>query len=314
MNRLGSLILTALHHYGAVVIVALVAGLGVPTLFAWLAHYVSYLLGLIFFLAALKLSFREVRQELRDVRLLAEVVVIMLVVLPAVVFGVAKLIVPDLALPLLLLAAMPTAMAAPLIVEVCGGRVSLAVVFTAATSLFAPFTIPFVLTIFTGASVSVEAWPIFKTLLVVIAVPFALAELVKFALPRLTLALTKVGSSLSTLSLGLLVAGIAAAQAVPIWAAFSSRSGLGLIAILFVFFIVLQMLGYYVAPWRTGQDRITVSICLTYMNFALALYLAQTFFPTPSVVVPIALSALPWLIVPVVFQVVRQRLGLGLSN
>jgi hypothetical protein len=38
----------------------------------------------------------------------------------------------------------------------------------------------------------------FKTLLVVIAVPF-IAELVKLALPHLTLALTKVGSSLSTL-------------------------------------------------------------------------------------------------------------------
>ena len=66
------------------------------------------------------------------------------------------------------------------------------------------------------------------------------------------------------------------------------------IAILYVFFLATDVLGYFSFWWEPHANKHTVSISLACMNFTLAIYLASQFFPRPSIVLPLVLSIIPW--------------------
>jgi len=110
---------------------------------------------------------------------------------------------------------------------------------------------------------------------------------------------------ISTTLLGLLIMGIVAKQSATI------LGGLNLaflieIAALFVLFAFFHVAGYYTVWWRKRDDRVTITICLTYLNFTLAIYLAGKFFNDPKIVVPVVLSVLPWSLLIIPFKYVMK--------
>lgn len=286
------------HHlsrsYLLVVVVALFFGLAMPKVVNFLAPHSTFLLAAIFFLTGLKINFQEVMGYVRDWRMVLETNILMLLVIPAVVYYLMSILAPALALPFTILAAMPTAMAAPLIAELTGGRQSLALVATVTTSLLAPLTVPLVIYFLVGAQVQVSFGDIFFSLAKVIFIPLTLAEVVKLSWPSLSSQLNKIGSNLSVILLGLIIAAVAGRQAEEILSFWQGSQTLVWLIWLFVLFGLFHLLGYVVIFWRSAQDRFTISLCLTYMNFLLAVYLADNFFPQPAVVVPVILSVVPW--------------------
>ena len=289
--------------YIFILLASLALGLILPHYAVLLAPYGTIFLGSIFFLSALKIDLKEVARYLKDRKMIVLANAIMLVIYPLIVYYLMRFIYPDLALAFLLLAAMPAGMTSPLLSEICGGRQSLALVLTVTTSLLAPFTIPLVIKYTVGAEISVDVFSLFLTLVKVIFVPFILANMVKYLWPKKIKTWFPAISPISMTLLGLIILGVVATQAATILGGVDAKFLLTLLA-LFLLFIAFHLVGYYSVYWRDRADRISITICLTYMNFILAIYLAGRYFNRPGVVVPVILSVLPWslLIIPFKFM------------
>jgi BASS family bile acid:Na+ symporter len=234
--------------------------------------------------------------------------VLMLGVFPVVVYYLTLSLYPPLAIAFLLLSAMPSGMTAPLLTSIAGGKQSLALVLTVLTSLVAPFSIPILVQVLLGSTVAVDAFDMFQTLLVVIGVPFLLAHTVRSIMPVCARYVGKQSKGVSIVLLGLLVAGIVAGQAEVLLGGLSVTYVVGTLGALVAVFVLLHALGYVTAFWRSKEERIAISVCLTYMNFVLALYLGNEFFPEEGAVVPIICAIVPWVLLLSPFRYIVRRL------
>lgn len=301
-----NLFLRLIESYVFVLFASLGLGLALPDQAAKLAPYSTFFLGVIFFLSALKIDFKEFAKYLKDEWMLVVVNAWMLVILPVIVYMFARLLVPDLAFAFLLLAAMPAGMTSPLLADIAGGRQSLALVLTITTSLLAPFTIPLVIKLLAGATVAVSFFAMFLSLAKVIFLPFALAVVVKRIWHRKIKATYYTFKPISIVLLGLLIMGVVAKQADVILRGLNA-SFFRLIVALFILFILFHVFGYFTVFWHGARDRMTVTVCVTYLNFTLAIYLAGTFFNDPQVTLPVVLSVLPWSLLMLPFRQFGKR-------
>lgn len=295
--------------YAFVLLFALTVGIVFSRQTAGLAAYGHFWLGGIFFLSALRLELGVVLSHLRDAKVLLIVNALMLIVFPAVVYLVAQAVAPQYALAFLLLAAMPAGMTSPFLAEMSGGNQGLALVLTASTSLLAPLTVPLVIKILVGAQVSVGFWAMVLTLAKVIFIPFLLAQVVRVFWRRGASAIMRPARSLSLLLLGLLILGIVAQRADTMLLSLRTTSTLGMLLAMTLLFIAFMGVGYLSVYWRNRADRMTVALCLTFMNFTLAIYLASQYFPQPGVLVPVMLSVLPWSLLLIPFSSLSVRVS-----
>lgn len=293
LKRLTLLFLNLVQSYLFVIVLALVFALVWPNQAVLLAPGATLFLQVIFFLTSLKLDAKSIAKEVADVRMLAITTFFMLIALPAVVFLIAQAIVPSMAVALLLLAAMPTGMTAPLLVEVVGGKTGMALVITLLTSILAPFTVPLMIGLFASTAVTVSALTMLVTLAKVILVPFVLAQLLRLLWPHKLQATFFTFKPISIILLGLLIAGVVAKQAHVILNGLETTILFQLI-MLSIFICALLVAGYFIAFWRSPQERMTVTVCTTFMNFTLAIYLAGEFFPDPAVTLAAVLVVFPW--------------------
>jgi predicted Na+-dependent transporter len=109
----------------------------------------------------------------------------------------------------------------------------------------------------------------------------------------------------SIVLLGLLIFSVVAQRAADI------RGNLGAFAgsliVLIIFFAVLHIVGYWGVPGLRRDQRLASTVCLTYMNFTLAIYVASKFFPDPKIVVPVVLAVFPWSIGIIPFRALLAR-------
>ena len=295
-----------LESYVFVLLFSLAVGLLLPQYAIFLAPYGTYFLGIIFFLSALKIDLKEVLKYLQDKKMIVAVNAMMLLILPVVVYYAMLFIYPALALPFLLLAAMPAGMTSPLLSEICGGKQSLALVLTISTSMLAPFTVPLIIKLLAGTTVHVDTLGMFLTLVYVIFIPFILANVVKYFWHKKIKATYFTFKPISTVLLGLLIMGIVAKQAATILGGLNAGFLIE-VAALFALFAFFHVVGYYTVWWRKRDDRVTITICLTYLNFTLAIFLAGKFFNDPKIVVPVVLSVLPWSLLIIPFKYIMKK-------
>ncbi|MFA6161545.1 MAG: bile acid:sodium symporter [Patescibacteria group bacterium] len=282
------------ESYLAVMVASLLIGLFIP--FArYLIPLNTLLLQIIFFLSCLKIDLKQMKGSAKDWRFLLLSNFLMLIAFPIIVWFLIGQLYPDVGLSLFLLAAMPVGMTAPLLVEVVGGKQSVAMVLTVTTSLLAPVTIPLLTKYLYGTTITVDAFGMFKQLMLVIFVPFILALIVRRTVPTFIAKIKPATKPISILLLGALIIGAVSKQSASIilmskdwWQLFV------LIGALFVFFLFTHFVGYYIFWWKNHDEKNTASITLTYMNFTLAIYLASQFFPRPGVLLPLVLCILPW--------------------
>lgn len=297
-----------IESYIFVLFAALGAGLFLSGYTIYLTPYSTLLLCVIFFLSSLKINLKEIGKDIKDVRMLVVVNVWMLIVLPIVAYMATSVVAPDYAIAFMLLAAMPAGMTSPLLAEVIGGRESLALVLTVTTSLLAPLTVPLMVGLMAGTSVTVGFWTMFLSLAKVIFIPFAAAQIFRWLWPKQVAVLAPKSKILSILLLGLLIAGIVAKQADTILGGLNGPY-LMVIVLLFVLFALFHILGYFTVFWRSKSDRVTITLCVTYLNFTLAIYLAGLYFTDPKVIVPVVLSVLPWSLYMIPFKYFAGRIG-----
>ncbi len=293
--------------YFPVLFAAIIGGISFSQQTAPLASYSTHLLALLFFLSALKIDLREVFSYFKDRRMMLEVNLFMLVVLPIIVYYFTLLVYPELAIALLLLAAMPSGMTDSLLSEIVGGNKTLALVFTVTTSLLAPITIPLMLKLLAGATVAVSFMEMFILLAKVIFVPFIAANIIRYFFRAAVEREKDWVSPIAMLLLGLLTLGIVAKQADTIQLALSGGRPLLYLILLFTFFIGVHIVSYFLVFWRNKADRVAITICGTYMNVTLAIYLVDRFFTEPYIIAPVILAILPWSILLLPFKYIMAK-------
>jgi BASS family bile acid:Na+ symporter len=309
MPNLRAFFLKIADSYITVLVVAVTLGLVFPHVFAAVTPYLTWLLMVIFYLNSLRIEMGDVVTDFKDWRMIALGTGWMLLGAPIVVWAVTSLSLPQFLLPFLILAAMPAGTTLPLLVEVIGGRPSMALVFTVTSSLLAPFTVPLVLHFLAGKNVQVDTLGMFWSLVQVIVIPFVLAQLTRrFAPKQVTVARQGIKSSV-VLLLCLLIASVVANQAGTIETGqvgpFFAQT-LAVVA-LFLFFAVS---GWLIAWYRTPKEQLTMSMNVTCINFTLAIFLTNKYFPNPHVVVPVVLSVLPWTLFIIPFKLIAASLDL----
>lgn len=288
MSKLPKLV----DSYVFILVVAILAGLLIPGQTNFLFSYISLFLAIILFLASLKLDLSQFFTEIKNARIIIPLALFMMLILPALVYLVAKPLVPTYAFALLLLAAMPTGMTAPLLAEVAGGKTSLALVFVVITSLIAPFTIPFVLKILAGKIVVLGFMDMFLKLAKLIFIPFVLAQIIRYFLHEKIKTAYGALKPISIILLGLLIAGVVASQATLIKT--NLASFLPAVLIMSAYFLLMPYLMFLVTKKYEAGTRISIAVAVTFTNFTLSIYIAAKFFPEPRILIPTILAVLPW--------------------
>lgn len=270
-----------------IVLVGLLAGLLAPETFTPFHAWNTLLLQAIFFLSALRINLRDLKEYALDWKMGVLVSLFKLVVLPIAVFYFMRALAPEWSLAFLIALAGPTGMTIALIADFFHGKTSLALVISVLTSILAPFTMPTLFHALVGATVAIDPLAMLRDLAYAIIIPFALAFVVDRAAPQLV----KRGSSVwRTLSIGLF--GLLIASIVSKTAGVATDPGelhlslQNVIALVVGFFFIafLLWLSYRMIRWRTVSERVTVALCMMYMNFTLALYVGDAFFADVRVV------------------------------
>lgn len=266
-----------------IVLIALVLGFLFPGVFKPIAGYGTGLLMLIFFLSSLRLSLHELRGYISDWRMLIISTAFMLIFLPLAMWLPLRVFAPDWALPFLIIGAMPTGMTIALIAEYFGGKTTLALVITAATSLLAPFTIPIIFQATIGRDVPIPVWQLFRDLLLTIVVPFILANIVQHHAKEVVKKYDAWWREISVIAFGILVAGIVANTT----AGSTITLGwdeVGILAVMFIYIGGLLWLAYIMTWWRSAAEKATIALCMIYMNNTLALFIGNRYFSEQHVV------------------------------
>ena len=260
------------------VLLGIIAGLILPTIFKPLARYSTEMLMIIFFASSLRLDTQEIIKYSKDWKMLLLTNSFMLIILPIAMWLPLMLYASDWSMAFLILGAMPTGMTIALIADLFGGKTSLALVITATTSLLAPLTIPFLFWITIGQFVPIPVGSLFFNLFITIVIPFALAVLVKRKAKKFVVKHDFWWREISIVMFGLLIASIVADTSKGTMFNFSIED-FGLVFIMLLYLSVLIALSYFMNYWRTNSEKATIALCIMYLNNTLALYIADKFFP-----------------------------------
>ncbi len=266
----------------SLVLFALIAGMVFPSELLFLNRFSTQLLILVFFFSSLRLSLHEITGYAKDWKMLLIANAYMLIIIPLALFYPFLLVSREWALALLILGAAPTGMTIALIAELFGGKTSLALLITTTTSLLAPMTIPIIFKIAVGQAVPIPIIRMFWSLFLTIVIPFALAALVKRAMPRVIKKYDAVWQRISVICFGILIIGITASSAGDVLIAPSKRDVLILLASA-IWLGALTWSAYEALRWRSVSERITIALCLVYLNNTLALFIGDKFFRAFSV-------------------------------
>lgn len=271
----------------SIVLIGLVAGLTLPGVFDFFHPWNTLLLQIIFFLSALRVNMKDLTGYALDWKMHVLTAAFMLVVLPLAVYVPLAPFAPDWALAFMIALAAPTGMTIALIADFFGGKTSLALIIVLLTSVLAPFTIPVITQITVGQSVAIDSVGMLWSLAQVIILPFVLAFLFQRFAPAVVARGDAAWRTASVVVFGVLIASIVSntttgAAGAPLIT--DLRMVLMLLAV-FGYLAFLFWLSYRMVYWRNAAERITIALCMVYMNFTLSLYIADRFF-APQQVVP----------------------------
>ena len=121
-------------------------------------------------------------------------------------------------------------------------------------------------------------WSLFLT----IVAPLVFALFVKRAAPQVIERHTTFFRELSVLAFGLLVTGITANSASTSALTLTSYD-LIIMAGATLWLGFFTWLAYDIIPWRKPPERITIALCMVYLNNTLALFIGDKFFPDQNV-------------------------------
>ncbi len=278
-------LLDVLTRYQIALILAMLAlGFVFPYAFKIFNPYNTLFLQIIMLATGLRLDYNELFREMKDWKTIVFTNAMKLALIPLVVYIPLAMFAPQWSLPFIIAGAMPTGLTAPPLVAILGGQTSLALVAAASTSALAPFTIPIVLKFLIGHDVQMDTIGMMWQIAQAVLLPLILAGIIQRLVGRARI--TKVEDPIRAAGLAafaLVVASITSASAITAARGGQGISSVGLDGLLLatlmlIFWVGVAWLASAFLSWRSPKDRATITFCLIYMNYTLAIWVADTFF------------------------------------
>lgn len=269
-----------------------------PNAWTWFSPWIAPALGVIMLGMGLTLRFADFASVLKEPGRIALGVFAQFGIMPLVGWGLAKVfgLETGLALGLILVACCPGGTVSNVICHLAKANVPLSVLLTMTSTMTAVVATPWLTSWLAGAWMTVDAWALFKSMLIVVLLPLLAGITVNTLLGKmkdarkLRAGIDSLGPLISALVVvaivGCIVAGKKdeiASAAIPLFVSVTLLHGFG-------FF-----LGYYFAKLTGCKEslRRTISIEVGMQNSGLAAALATKHFPSIAIApVPAAISAL----------------------
>ncbi len=264
------------------------------------------LLMILMFSVFLKTDFHDILKSLGNLKMILWLVTVYMLILPAISFLIFRIFDKELATAVLLLVAMPSAMAAPLITDILKGNRELSANLSVVTSLVAPATVPFLFWLFGNSTVDIDTTSLLADVAMFIFLPLAAAQVVRKLFDRIIEKYIFMLSPVNILILSTLVFWVMRIHGEILFGESWFRLVMTTVY-LYGLFGVLYLAGYFLGNKHDRGTRIAAAVGSAYMNNGMAIVLAAIYF-TPYVLVFSVLSELPWNTLPGVFRKLNQFL------
>lgn len=280
------------EKFWLLLIIALVLGLVSPFLGKDLSFLIIPSLMVILFLTYLKIDYLDILSHVKQPKFIAYVLCIYLLLIPAVLYAVVSFMHPSLAISVLLLCSMPPGAAAPFLTDLMKGNTTLSIAVTFLSYIIAPFTVVALFFFLTQKTIQLDLWGLAQTLLLINFLPLIFSQIVRKYKKGLIKRTQTYFSVTNIVLITLMVYIIIASQSQQILSQPLSSLISDTFWLFFIFTIHL-IAGYYLAFWRKKDEKIALAVSKAYMNNALAIGLAFSFFE-PRVIILMVLSEIPW--------------------
>lgn len=268
--------------------------------------YILQFMMLLLFLSFIKIDFRALLDASpAALARLAFLVVVKLVVLPALLYWLALAIVPDYAIPILLLAGISTGVVAPFIATIVTADVVRVLRMVIVTSVIVPFSLPALVKVLAGAEITVPMETMVRLLAMVIFVPMAAVLVARRFVPRVLEAITAFQLPI-TLTLFAII-NLAVFSKYSSYFFVNPGQLLVSLVIVYVLSVVLYGSGFIITPGRGLATRLAAGVSLAVMNNVLVIVFSSAFFgPLAPLLAAMYMFPFYTMIVPV--RLVASRL------
>lgn len=265
-----------------VLIVAVIAFL-VPDLFVGAAKQTVPLLQLVMFSMGLTLTWQVFVDVFKQPWQVILVSLIQFLWMPFAgwIIGYTFGFPPEIALGFILLGAAPGGTASNVMTFLANGNVPLSVSATTVSTLLAPVLTPFFIVLYAGKTVDISFWPMFISIVQIIAIPIALGIVVNYFIGKHIQPVKDVLPTIAAVAVLIILAGVTA---------ISRDNILANGVLIFIACLVQNISGYvvtYIVCRAIGTktvDRRAMQIEVAMQNSALAASLAMKHF-TPQAAV-----------------------------
>lgn len=279
-------------HFWLFLIAGLVIGLWNPLQLTKYPPFLpKLLLGMMLFIVFLKIDSLQILENIRNYKLMIYIAAVYMFVIPLFFYFSISIFSRELAISILLLTAMPAGVSTPALTDIVKGNISLSMSLAIVSQMIAPFTVPLLFWFIDLNNHSIDKLLILKDMAIIVFLPMIVSQLIKKYFPITIKRTQHLFTSLNVLMLFAFVYVAISSQR-----DYILKNPAGLvwkIAVLYVVFIILHVIGYMICYRQSKENRIAVAIGAAYMNNGLALVLAASYFK-PEVLVLMVLSELPW--------------------
>lgn len=272
-------------------IAGILAGLAFPVYNDFLMSLLKPLLMLMLLLVFLKIDISHIFHKMKNYRLILFIVLMNMVVVPLFFFLVIRNFDENLAVGILLLTAMPAAVASPALTDIVKGNTALSASIVIATSVVTPLTIPLLFWMTKANKLNVDLWFLLRDLSFIIFLPMLISQVTKRYFPDLIRSANYLFTSINVFILTAMVYIAIASQKSLILS--QPEKLVWQIGFLYLIFILLHIFGFLLGYREDMKSKIAITIGSAYMNNGLAIVLAAVYFE-PSILLLVVLSELPW--------------------
>jgi len=282
-----------------VVFSAMGTGIGLPEFGRIFAPYPLYFLIILLFFSFLKINFLQVFAEAKEKAVILFVLCLFkLFLIPIVLFFLTKTLLPEYAVPVLLLSGISTGVVAPFISTLLEGPTLLVLMMVVVSSLLAPFSLPALVSFFVGQTVEISFFSMVKVLAMVVFLPGVAVILLRHVYPSSLEKLERVQFPVSLSMFACINLGVFAK-----YSSFFLKTPTIVgetILVAFVLSVIYHVVGLLVTWGMKKEYRLAGAISFAYMNNALIVVFSSQFFGPLSPTLA-ALYMLPFfaMIVPV---------------
>ncbi|MGO9568122.1 MAG: bile acid:sodium symporter [Desulfomonilaceae bacterium] len=239
--------------------------------------YLLCFMMLLLFLSFLKIDFGALLDTSRGSLLrLATMASVKLIILPTALYAIALFVMPDYAVPILLLSGISTGVVAPFLATLVAADVATVLRMVIITSLVVPLSLPCLVKLLAGAELSIPLDLMIRLLALVIFVPMGSVLVLRKFVPRALEKIAQWQYPVSLLLFALVNLGVFSKYS----SFFFQHPGklLVCLAVAYALSVIYYLTGFLLVPGRQVRERLAAAVSLAVMNNVLVIVFSSHFF------------------------------------